>query len=75
MASLVPAPARSRKVFPESRCWALDGVAQSVAWSVVLRSDALFEPESNVDFSRKCSSIFLIINRPAGVITGPDQAA
>ena len=74
MASLLPAPARSRKVFPESRCWPSKGVAPGVVLGVVLRSDALFELGSNVAFYRKCSSIFLISNRPAGVITDPDHA-
>jgi hypothetical protein len=65
MASLVPAPARPREVFPESRCWALDGRRAKRRLELVLRSDALFEPGSNVDFSRKRSSIFLISNRRA----------
>jgi hypothetical protein len=51
-------------VITEIRRWALEGVAQSVVQGVVLRSDALFEPGSNVDFYRKCSIIFLISNRP-----------
>ncbi len=41
-------------------------VAQGVVPSVVLRSDALFERGSNVEFSRKCSCIFVISNRPTG---------
>jgi excisionase family DNA binding protein len=68
-----PQPAHAR-CSPRADVGPSTGVAQSVVQGVVLRSDALFEPGSNVDFYRKCSSIFLISNRPAGVIKRQDQA-
>ena len=57
MASLLPAPARSRKVFPESRCWPSKGVAPGVVLGVVLRSDAPLKLAPSVEDSRKCSVI------------------
>jgi hypothetical protein len=73
MASLVPAPTELTRGVPRADRGPSTGVAPGVVSGVVLRGDALFELGSNVPFYRKCSSIFLISNRPAGVITGPDQ--
>jgi hypothetical protein len=72
MLSLVPAPAPSREMCPESRCWALAGCRARRRLERRPEKRRPFERGSNVDFSRKCSSIFLISNRPAGLITGPD---
>ena len=65
MASLVPALPRLREVFAESRSWALDG--RRVRRRLERRPEKRrpFERGSNVDFSRKCSCIFLISNRPS----------
>lgn len=65
MTSLVPALPRFREVFTESRLWAPAG---RHAWRRLERRPEkrrTFERGSTVKFSRKCSSIFLISNRPS----------